>query len=96
MRPLLLTLTAGTLALLLSGCPDLPGGPRPARSDTHSQSSRSLHLPHQIASHASTDASARQGEGRQSVGEIAWFQGTIDEAFSRHGCSEGRRTLFHF
>jgi hypothetical protein len=96
MRPLLLTLTAGTLALLLSGCPDLPGGPGPARSDTHWQSSHSRHAQHQTAAHAAMDAAARHGDGHQSVGEIAWFQGTIDEAFSRRGCSEGRRTLFRF
>jgi hypothetical protein len=30
--------------------------------------------------------------------EIAWFQGSIDEAFSHHGCpdSHPRRTLFRF
>jgi len=33
-----------------------------------------------------------------SVSEIAWFQGTIDEAFSRRRCPEShpRRTLFRF
>jgi hypothetical protein len=36
--------------------------------------------------------------GHQRVSEIAWFQGTIDEAFSHHGCPEShpRRTLFRF
>jgi hypothetical protein len=36
--------------------------------------------------------------GHHDVSEIAWFQGTIDEAFSHHGCPESRprRTLFRF
>jgi hypothetical protein len=36
--------------------------------------------------------------GHHGVSEIAWFQGTIDEAFSHHGCPEShpRRTLFRF
>jgi hypothetical protein len=36
--------------------------------------------------------------GQHDVGEIAWFQGTIDEAFSHHGCPERKRrsTLFRF
>jgi hypothetical protein len=36
--------------------------------------------------------------GHHRVSEIAWFQGSIDEAFSHHGCpdSHPRRTLFRF
>jgi len=37
------------------------------------------------------------GGARHDVSEIAWFQGTLDEAFSRRGCAEShRRTLFRF
>jgi hypothetical protein len=38
------------------------------------------------------------GGSRHKVSEIAWFQGTLDEGFSRRGCSEthSRRTLFRF
>jgi hypothetical protein len=38
------------------------------------------------------------GGAHHNVSEIAWFQGTLDEAFSRRGCSEShpRRTLFRF
>ena len=94
MRPLLLTLTAGPLVVLLSGCPDLPGGPGPA----HWQASHLRHGQHQSATHQSMDQPAAHGDPHPSVGEIAWFQGTIDEAFSHRGCSEGhpRRTLFRF
>ena len=98
MKRLLITLTAGTLVLVLSGCPDLPGGPGPAQSGTHLQSSHSRHAQPQSPAQPSTAASAPHGDAHHSVGEIAWFQGTIDEAFSRRGCSEGqpRRTLFRF
>ena len=38
------------------------------------------------------------GGAHRSVSEIVWFQGTLDEAFSRRGCPESspRRTLFRF
>ena len=77
MRPFLTTLAAGTAALLLSGCPDMPSGP--AHSDAHWKVSRNTDADHKVS-------------------EIAWFQGTIDEAFSPRGCpqSHTRRGLFRF
>ncbi len=98
MRSLLITLTAGTTMLLLSGCPDLPGGPVPAQSDAHWKASRTMHATHESATHAPRDNSAHDAGAHHNVSEIAWFQGTIDEAFSRRGCSEShpRRTLFRF
>ena len=79
MRSLLITCVAGTAALLLSGCPDIPGGRLPAEESgvTHAHGAGGAH---------------------HNVKEIAWFQGTLDEAFSRRGCSENhpRRTLFRF
>jgi hypothetical protein len=83
MRSLLITLTAGGAALLLSGCPDMPGAPAPAiQSETR----------------APQDSSPHAGGGHHVVSEIAWFQGTIDEAFSHRRCSEShpRRMLFRF
>jgi hypothetical protein len=99
MRPFLTTLAAGTAALLLSGCPDMPSGP--AHSDAHWKVSRLTHASHEAA-HNPHD-SAQDGAGPNAaadhkVSEIAWFQGTIDEAFSRRGCpqSHTRRGLFRF
>jgi hypothetical protein len=97
MKAVLITLTAGALVLVLSGCPDLPGGPGPAQSDMHWRSPRPKHTTHEGAAHPSADSASRS-DVHHSVGEIAWFQGTIDEAFSRRGCSEvhPRRTLLRF
>ena len=78
MRSLLIAGVAGTATLLLSGCPDIPGGRLPAGKSEVTRA-------HSV------------GGARHNVGEIAWFQGTLDEAFSRRGCSEShRRTLFRF
>jgi hypothetical protein len=98
MRSLLITLTAGTTALLLSGCPDMPGGGVPGHADSHWQAAHPLHAPRENAAHAPGDGSAHHGAVHHKVSEIAWFQGTIDEAFSRRGCSEShpQRTLFRF
>ena len=98
MRSLLITLTTGATALLLSGCPDMPGGPVPGHSDSHWQTAHPVHAPREKAAHGSGDASAHHPAVHHSVSEIAWFQGTIDEAFSRRGCSEShpRRALFRF
>jgi len=99
MRPFFMPLAAGTAALLLSGCPDLPSGP--AHSDTHWKLSRLTHAPHEAA--RNPHDSAQDGVGADAaadhkVSEIAWFQGTIDEAFSRRACPQGhtRRGLFRF
>jgi hypothetical protein len=100
MRSLLITLAAGSTALLLSGCPDIPGGAVPgARSDSPSRAVHSFRAAHEGDTRAVHDGSVHAGAaGHHSVSEIAWFQGTIDEAFSHHGCPEShsRATLFHF
>jgi hypothetical protein len=79
MRSLLIASVAGAAALLLSGCPDIPGGRLPE---------------------GKSEVTRAHGAGgaHHDVSEIAWFQGTLDEAFSPHGCSEShsRRTLFRF
>jgi hypothetical protein len=98
MKAVLITLSASAVVLLLGGCPDhLPGGPGPAHSDMHWTAPHSKHTSHEGVVHPSAD-SASGSDAHRSVGEIAWFQGTIDEAFTRRGCSEvhPRRTLFRF
>jgi hypothetical protein len=100
MRSLLITLAAGSTALLLSGCPDIPGGAVPgARSDTPWKASHPPRAAHEGDTRAAAEKSVHAGTaGHHGVGEIAWFQGTIDEAFSHRGCADShpRRTLFSF
>jgi len=98
MRPLLITMTAGTTALLLSACPDMPAGSVPGHSDSQRQAARPVHAPHEGATRAPNDSPVHHADVHHSVSEIARFQGTIDEAFARRGCPEShrRRTLFRF
>ena len=97
MRSLLIALTAGTAALLLSGCPDIPAGTVPGHSDSHWKTLHATHAAHEDATHPDQERAVRESAGHHKVSEIAWFQGTIDEAFSHRGCSESpRRTLFRF
>jgi hypothetical protein len=98
MRSLLITLTAGTAALLLSGCPDIPGTAVPAHSDSRWKTLHPMQAPREDATRAPQEHAADEPGVHHKVNEIAWFQGTIDEAFSHRGCSESspRRTLFRF
>ena len=98
MRLFLITLTAGTAAML-SGCPDIPGSSVPGHSDSHWKAAHSTHAQREDAATGPPQANtAREAGGHHKVSEIAWFQGTLDEAFSHHGCPESspRRTLFRF
>ena len=100
MRSFLITLAAASTALLLTGCPDIPGGPvSDARSDSTWKPSHPARVAHEGDTHAARDSSVHADTaGHHGVSEIAWFQGTIDEAFSHRSCPEShpRRTLFRF
>jgi len=97
MRSLLITLTAAGAVLPLSGCPDIPAGVPGAQSEPSHTASVAAH-PGRDELRAPHDSATHAGANGHQVGEIAWFQGTIDEAFSHRGCSESRprRTLFRF
>jgi hypothetical protein len=87
------------MALLLSGCPDLPSGPVPAsQSDSPWKSAHAARSGHEGSARMAHESSGRDSATHHSVSEIAYFQGTIDEAFSRRSCPEShpRRTLFRF
>ena len=99
MSSFLITLAAASTALLLSGCPDVPGGPDfGARSDSSWKASHPDRAAHEGDTRAEPDSSVHPGSAHHAVAEIAWFQGTIDEAFSHRGCPDRhpRRTLFRF
>ena len=99
MRSFLITLAAASTALLLSGCPDIPGGPvSDARSDPAWKTAHPARVAHEADTRAAYDNPVHTGTAHHTVSEIAWFQGTIDEAFTHRGCpdSHPRRTLLHF
>ena len=99
MRALFITSTAGAITLLLSGCPDMPGGSVPAKqSESQWKSSHLSRGAHDGAVRAPHESSVHGAAIHHGVSEIAWFQGTIDEAFSRRGChdSHPQRTVFRF
>jgi hypothetical protein len=78
----------------------MPGGPIPgSESDSPWKAAGAAHTRHEAVARAPLDGSAHAAvPAHHAVSEIAWFQGTIDEAFSHRGCSEShpRRTLFRF
>jgi len=88
MRSLFITAAVVTAAIALGGCPNkrepVPG---PQSAAAHS-------VP--ASSDERDDASRRDtSTGGQRASEISWFQGTLEEAFSRTRCRE-RRALFRY
>ena len=82
MRSLLITAAVATAALALEGCQN-KRRPEPVPPP---QSAR-LHAA------ASLPAAHKGAPQHYSAGEIAWFQGTLDEAFSEKTCSRQRPPL---
>jgi hypothetical protein len=89
MRSLLMTAAVVTAAIALGGCPHKRPQPVPG--------------PQSAAAHSvTTSTNERDDVGRRSAStrghrasEISWFQGTLEEAFSRTSCHE-RRALFRY
>jgi hypothetical protein len=46
-----------------------------------------------VPGHRAAPASGGSGSNYRGASEISWFQGTLEEAFSRHGCP-GHGSLF--
>lgn len=46
-----------------------------------------------VSGHRAAPAAEDSGSGYRGASEISWFQGTLEEAFSRHGCP-GHGSLF--
>jgi hypothetical protein len=89
MKSLFMTAAVVTAAIALGGCPGkrqkpVPGPQSaPAQSTPTSSNQRDDDTRH---------IAATRGHG---VSEISWFQGTLEEAFSRRTCHE-RPSLFHY
>jgi hypothetical protein len=79
MRSLLITAAVVTAAIALGGCPyhrQQPPVPGPQTSVTPA-------LTHGAARHTDAERSSRHDP---TPDPISWFQGTLDEAFSRRPC----------
>jgi len=76
----------------------MPGGVPGAQPDSLRTAAAAGRVRHDEVTRAPHESAAHTGASPHRVGEIAWFQGTIDEAFSHRGCPESRprRTLFRF
>ena len=84
MRAVLSTVAVVVVGLALGGCPNRPQQPLPGpKSSTVSE-----RLPDAV-SHAAP-AGADVAQGRDSPDEINWFQGTLEEAFTRRPATEDR------
>jgi hypothetical protein len=74
MRSLLITITLIATAIVLGGCPSVPGPQSSAGAALHFGAGATRAQP---ADHAA---------GGAAPGEINWFQGSLDEAFARPPC----------
>ncbi len=83
MRALLSTVAVIVVGLALGGCPNRQQPPVPGP-----KSSTVSGLLPGSATHAAPAASGSQG--RDSPDEINWFQGTLEEAFTRRPATDER------
>lgn len=81
MRSLLITATVVTAAIGLAGCPYHKREPIPGP-----QSAVTLSVP--ASAPRPSAAPPRGGKEQRPPAQINWFQGTLDEAFSRRPCVE--------
>jgi hypothetical protein len=82
MRSLLITAAVVTVAMALTGCPNRQQQPLPAPRSSAVSGIVPNTTPHTAAP---ASGNARQPD---SPDEISWFQGTLEEAFSRRPCTE--------
>ena len=89
MRSLLMTVAVITAAIALGGCPHK----RPQRVPGP-QSAPVLSAP-AFSNQRDDDTQRSAATDGHGVSEISWFQGTLEEAFSRRPCHE-RQSLFRY
>jgi hypothetical protein len=89
MKSLFMTAAVVTAAIALGGCPGKRPKPVPGPQSAPAQSAPTSSNEHDDDTQRTA---ATRGHG---VSEISWFQGTLEEAFSRRTCHE-RPSLFHY
>ena len=88
MRSLLMTAAVITAAIALGGCPHKRPQPVPGPQSAPAQSAPT-------SNERDDDTRRTASTHRHLASEISWFQGTLEEAFSRTTW-HGRRALFRF
>jgi hypothetical protein len=87
MRSLLMTAAVVTAAIALGGCPHKRPQPVPGPQSSPVQSAPT-------SNERDDDNQRTAGARSHRASEISWFQGTLEEAFSRTPCE--RRALFRY
>jgi len=89
MKSLFMTAAVVTAAIALGGCPGKRQKPVPGPQSAPAQSAPTTR------SERDDDTRRSAATGGHGVSEISWFQGTLEEAFSRRPCHE-RQSLFRY
>jgi len=89
MKSLFMTAAVVTAAIVLGGCPGKRQKPVPGPQSAPAQSAPTS------SNERHHDTQRTAASGGHGVSEISWFQGTLEEAFSRRTCHE-RPSLFHY
>lgn len=87
MRSLLMTAAVVIAAIALGGCPNKRREPVPGPQSAPAQSAPT-------SNERDDDSQRTAGTRGHRASEISWFQGTLEEAFSRTTCE--RRELFRY
>jgi hypothetical protein len=87
MRSLLITTAVVTVAIMLTGCREKKSEPVPGPQSGSAQRTTAVSVRDQV----SADCPSRH----RGAGEIAWSQGSLEEAFSRRTSRE-RHPLFRY
>jgi hypothetical protein len=89
MKSLFMTAAVVTAAIALGGCPGKRQRPVPGPQSAPAQSAPTS------SNERDDDAQRAAATRGHGASEISWFQGTLEEAFSRRPCHE-RPSLFHY
>ena len=99
MRSLLITVMLAVTAIVLAGCRNKKPEPVPAPQSGLVQRTMAAHGGRDTGESNATARAHCPSERRSGTSEISWFQGTVEEAFSRHRAAESHaesHTLFRY
>jgi len=91
----LITAVLAVTAVMLAGCRDKKPEPVPSPQSGLVQRTTAAHGGRDAAESAATAQAHCPSERRSGASATSWFQGTVEEAFSRHRAAESH-TLFRY